>query len=267
MLTHLITFRRLPIQSVRLPLSQSHCRGFTLVEMLLVVALISLLISLLLPSLGRARYEATSAICGARKQQIGTGLSNYAMDHHRRYPNRWPDGGHHLPFWWSKSGSDMHQVADQYFGAGGSGLPPVSLLCAVAPEGTFGGKITWPLAGIYRTNISVFAGWNFKTVSASSSVPMLPVDQMPMRMGQVPHRPLAGPNIEEMTGDSVSGFTGFTTPHAYNRAYHNRSVNAPLAPPPEPQPYLLGDGSVIFTLKLQRVFRDPGWGMKWWAEP
>lgn len=52
-------------------------RGFTLVEMLLVVAIIVLLVAMLLPVLGRARAEARRVVCGSNLGQIGKGMLDY----------------------------------------------------------------------------------------------------------------------------------------------------------------------------------------------
>ena len=51
--------------------------GFTLIEMLVVISIISLLISILLPSLSRARDQAKSVHCLARLREYGTALSTY----------------------------------------------------------------------------------------------------------------------------------------------------------------------------------------------
>ena len=55
----------------------SRCRGFTLIELLTVIAIISLLISILMPSLGRAREQAKSTHCQARLHDYGTSLAAY----------------------------------------------------------------------------------------------------------------------------------------------------------------------------------------------
>lgn len=55
----------------------THRRGFTLVELLVVVAVISLVIGLLLPAIGMAREAARKSACGSNLKQIGIGLHSY----------------------------------------------------------------------------------------------------------------------------------------------------------------------------------------------
>ncbi len=52
--------------------------GFTLVELLVVIALLALLISLLLPALGGAREQTWMTVCGSRLRTVGIGTLLYA---------------------------------------------------------------------------------------------------------------------------------------------------------------------------------------------
>ena len=55
-------------------------RGFTLVELLVVISIIALLIGILLPALGRSREVAKTTICMSNLKQMGIAGYSYAAD-------------------------------------------------------------------------------------------------------------------------------------------------------------------------------------------
>ena len=64
--------------------------GFTLVELLVVIGIISLLVAILLPALARARENANRTGCLANLRSLGQAMYLYAGAYHDRLPNSNP---------------------------------------------------------------------------------------------------------------------------------------------------------------------------------
>lgn len=66
--------------------SKMSVKGFTLIELLVVIAIIALLISILLPSLSRARELSKRLVCGSNLKGIGLTCKIYANDNTDKWP-------------------------------------------------------------------------------------------------------------------------------------------------------------------------------------
>lgn len=93
-------------------------KAFTLIELLVVVAIIALLISILLPSLSRARELAKRAVCASNLRGIGQGEHIYSNDNQEWFP-------HHFYLQDAKSGPPENGGVE-YVGKMGSKTVPIS---------------------------------------------------------------------------------------------------------------------------------------------
>jgi prepilin-type N-terminal cleavage/methylation domain-containing protein len=61
-------------------------RAFTLIELLFVIAIISLLMGILFPIAGKARLQAKFVAVNAELREIGLALEAYSFDNNNKYP-------------------------------------------------------------------------------------------------------------------------------------------------------------------------------------
>jgi prepilin-type N-terminal cleavage/methylation domain-containing protein/prepilin-type processing-associated H-X9-DG protein len=91
-------------------------RGFTLVELLVVIGIIALLISILMPALSRARDHANAIKCLSNMRQIGQAYLMHATEHRNHVPTA---GLIHPPWSATPAGlGDTAKVKYLYYGEG-----------------------------------------------------------------------------------------------------------------------------------------------------
>ena len=68
-------------------------RAFSIVELLVVVAILSVLLSILVPAVGRAKELARRAVCASNLKQIGSSVGSYAAQSREWLPTLTGHGG------------------------------------------------------------------------------------------------------------------------------------------------------------------------------
>ena len=66
-------------------------KGFTLIELMIVMVIIAILLSLLLPGVFQGQNKAVKIKCQNNLRQCGIALYAYAGDHDGTIPNAWTD--------------------------------------------------------------------------------------------------------------------------------------------------------------------------------
>lgn len=86
---------------------RAHGKAFTLVELLVVVAIITILAALLLPALGRVINAARKIECANNLHQLGIGLHLYADDERGRMPGSFRTSTPYTTYWLRYDGPEV----------------------------------------------------------------------------------------------------------------------------------------------------------------
>ena len=162
--------------------------GFTLVELLVVIGIIALLISILLPTLSRARESAKTISCASQARQLGFASFSFANDNNQQLPwglssdrADWGIGNQTTtPY----SYGTMRTQLGQFLG---NDIEELYTSGDQAPAGVEGGVWECPSTDSLLVGMNGHYGWNYVAmpsqldeinIPASLGTPVAPGDQM-----------------------------------------------------------------------------------------
>lgn len=143
--------------------SPSRDRGFTLVELLVVIAIIAALIALLMPALNKARENAKMVNCASNLRQLGMAFRMYCDSSKGLIPSPGWGGDPYDWVYWRPSGpySDINQsMIAPYLAAHDDSLRSMFLCPSDIPEDHtgFGGS------GAYTLTYTMNAGYAIESI-------------------------------------------------------------------------------------------------------
>jgi len=246
---------------------QRHRKGFTLVELLVVVGIIALLISILLPALARARQNAQMVSCLARIKQLSLASLMYANENKGYLPPVSTSGqlggsyGANNLVWpvWGSYGyitpylspvgltNTMTGVLDMFVCPsliGNPGYQPTGICWSYRYHRQLGGDDSQRALEIGVTSNYIFVPWKLAQITDASDTALLTDGNL-----QTNTPPTAG-NIT-VTWDG--GSEGHAAGQNYQSASYNGGVTHMTQYPPNTfsspwgqQPYALGYNNVAF---------------------
>jgi prepilin-type N-terminal cleavage/methylation domain-containing protein/prepilin-type processing-associated H-X9-DG protein len=209
--------------------------GFTLIEVLVVVAIIALLISVLLPSLGRARDQARAIVCATNLRTCGQGVFFYLQANSDVYcgPNwsslihkyvqraskKGPDGAGFVDFYLCSGDPIYHKGSSVAYEANGDCLRYVYDLSYGINDSMLFKEDTSKLDKILTTTVNYVAGWSlFEAVSEFGCDGVRQYSHLGMRKGASIKQPNRIVMLFDSNDDDMS--VGIWT---YDQQTHNNA--------------------------------------------